>query len=400
MGWLNNLKRRWQTSVGQRLDLGDQLSEERRRATRVSLSVPVLYRVQGNGRDWKQAKKANFSQSGVRLSVTPPISVGARIDLEMKLPNIPKPFQTEGTVVWVAPFVGHRSTVQCGVVFEDLRRVSNKERLTAFIADKLCQFALHSISDLTARPAQSLGEMKAAYRLVYKEYLARGYCQPNPSQMHYNFYCFLPETCTFILERKGQLLGTISLMGGSACGLPMETLFPEQIAELRNPGRRLAEVGLLALDLEAIGKSARLFSLTNFQKQASLFRLFKVMFDYARFIVGATDLVIGMHPKHEVLYRYLTFEAIGPVRSYPGACGKPALPMRMDIRRTEETTLMDHGKGFYFLRESMPKEILEKRFHWTEETVRQFLKEKRPLWDQLSPVCRAHLETCYPGLTA
>ncbi len=367
---------------------------EKRSATRVSMSIPIRYRLLENGAYWKEGETQNLSNNGVRLAIPTTVSVGSWIEIEIQLPDAPKPVRLKGKVACCLPSFSAGLTL-CGVAFEDLRKVSQKDRLIHFIADKLCTLTLQSTSSLVCRPAESLEEIRQACRLLYQEYLARGYCEPDPSQMHYSFFCVLPETRIFILKRESQVVGTIALILDSPCGLPLEPLFPKEIAALRKPGRRLAEVGLLALDLKTVGKN--LFSLGNFRKQACLFRLFKMMFDYARF-AGMTDLVIGMHPKHATLYRYLTFKEIGPVRSYPGACGKPALPMWMDMEDTLKTVSTAYGKGAFFLKETAPRQTLEKHPSWTLGAVREFLIETRPLWEKLSPKVQEYLRTCYPGL--
>ncbi|MBI3615868.1 MAG: PilZ domain-containing protein [Candidatus Omnitrophica bacterium] len=366
---------------------------EKRGTSRVSMSVPVDYRILEEDVPFKRGRTMNLSENGARLMIPAVVTIGSWIEIKIKVSDSAKPVRVRGVVVWVVPSFSTGLT-SCGIAFEDLKRVSRKEKLIAFIADKICQLALESTSKLVCRPAETLEELKSAYRLVYKEYLARGYCQPNPSQMQYNFFSVLPGTCTFILKGEDKLFGTISLIVDSPCGLPMESLFPKEIGRFRAQGRRLAEVGLLALDLSAIGKT--FFSLTSFQKQACLFRLFKLMFDHARFVAGVTDLVIGMHPKHETLYRYLTFERIGAVRSYEGACGKPALPMRMDIPRTVASISQEEGKGSYFIRHTTPKETLETYYRFTPETVHELLMETRPLWEKLPETARVHLKSCYP----
>ncbi len=383
-----------------KLGLKEEVAQDLRKATRISIKLPAYYRINGNGADWKAAQTVDYSQNGVRLLVHTPVCRGMKISIEVRLPGMQKPAQLHGVVIWVGPAFNRGTQAECGVAFEDLRRIAppEKEKMTTFLADRLCQLALHLSRGLVCRPVESLEDLKEAYRLLYREYMARGYCQPNLAKMHYNLFCLLPDSCTFVLKRKDQLLGTISLLVDSPCGLPMESLFPEEIAKLRVPGRRLAEVGLLALNQTEIGKG--LFSLANLQKQAALFRLFKTMFDYARFVAGVTDLVIGMHPKHEALYRYLTFETIGPVRSYEGACGNPALPMRMDIPKTEATVPKGFGKGLYYLRtpRRQSQEQLQKRYHLDAQAAHQLLLKERNLWDKLSPSCQAHLSSCYPGL--
>jgi hypothetical protein len=264
------------------------------------------------------------------------------------------------------------------------------------MADKLCAIAIkHSIhQNIVGRPAETLPELKSAYHLTYKEYLARGYCEKHPSELHYSFFCVLPNTRTFLLERKDKLLGTLTLIVDSPCGLPMESLFPTIVENSRREGRRLAEVGLLALDQDAFRKKS--FLLTDFEKLTGSFWLFKIMFEYARRIAGVTDMLIAVHPKHEALYRYLTFEPLGIPLPYPSACGKLALPMRLDIEKARKNTPKSSPLRKYFFDLRGPVEILEKHFEWNHEVLQEFLMDTHPLWDKMPDKYRQYLKSCYP----
>ena len=74
-------------------------------------------------------------------------------------------------------------------------------------------------------------DLRAAFKLIYKEYHKRKYCESNEAGMHYSPYCLLPQTRTFMLKNQKQLLGTMTLIGDSPWGLPTESLFPEEIAK-------------------------------------------------------------------------------------------------------------------------------------------------------------------------
>lgn len=368
---------------------------ERRREPRISLSLPVRFRPKEKKFGWFAAQSIDVSRNGVRLSLGGQVQVGQQIDLDIKLPDVQKTVRLEGVVVWANPSQNGMS-MECGIAFKSLRKLTQKEKIMYFMADKICSMADRNSSQFTCYPARSTADLDKAYRLVYKEYLQKNYCSENPAKMHYTYYSLMPESRTFLLERTGNFVGTISLIPDSEAGLPLETIFPKEIKSFRGPGRKLAEVSLLALDGASFER--RTFSLTDFQKLTGSFRLFKILFDYARFVAGVTDLVIGMHPKHKELYKYLHFEEAGPVRSYPGAEGKPALLMRMDIEQKIRTVGTSKGAASYFLRNSITKEELERRFDWTPATVHDFLYGRKALINSLSEKQIAHLRHYYPGL--
>jgi hypothetical protein len=371
---------------------------DRRVEPRFLLSLPVFHRIKGRVTDsWIKTKSIDISQNGIRLAVESPVPVGSHLELDMKLPNYRKPIRLSGVVVWEKPSLNNGAGYECGVAFENFRnKVSIKGKMINFMADKLCGRALRSSEDMTCRPAMSREDLEAAYRLVYDEYQKRKICQPDPSSLQYSYYCLLPASRTFLLEMDGQLAGTISLIVDSPCGIPMETLFPDKIGKFRQRGHRIAEVSLLALDQKLFGHKT--FSLTDMRKLSASFKLFKIIFDYARFEAGVTDLFIAMHPKHQDLYQYLTFEPIGPVRSYSRAAGKPALPMHMDIARAVLTTPREMSIQRYFIEERLSPELLEPHFVWDAGTAREFLFHRRNLWNDLQPYQQAYLKVLYPNL--
>ena len=366
---------------------------EKRSGTRVSFGGQVRCRFFGDKkREFQEAKAIDLAHGGIRLLTPLEVKAGDHLELKVYIGKIKRTVKFTGKVIWSKPLKGGTFATESGVRFVDLKDPSH----IGFLADEICLLAKESWSRTGCRPAETLEELKAAYRLVYKEFLKRGYCAPNVSEMHYHFFCTLPESRTFFLEEKGKLLGTLSLIVDSPCGLPLEAVFHDELNALRKPERKLAEVGLLAMDESAFGEKR--FLLTNFQKLASTFKLFKIMFDCARFS-GVTDLIIGIHPKHEALYRYLMFETIGPVRSYPGVCGKPVLQMRLRMESAIQGASLGKIAPRYFVERATFPNVLKKHYPWTNQAVRELLVDTQSLWFKMSPVQQTYLKNCYPGLS-
>lgn len=367
---------------------------EKRKEARISFSLPIRYRSKGSPFRWFHSQSIDVSRNGVRIALDRKVPIGTALELDIKLPEIDKNVRLEGVVVWTNPSSNLPTAMECGIAFKNLRQLSNKEKVMYFMADKICSMAERSEKNFACRPVLSKNDLENAYRLVYKEYQLKNYCAKNKHGLHYSLYSLLPESRTFLLEKNEVIAGTVSLIADSPCGLPLETIFPGEIASLRKPGRKVAEVGLLALDSSSFNKGS--FSLTDFQKLTGSFRLFKILFDYARTIGGVTDLVIGMHPKHKDLYRYLHFETLGPVRSYPGAQGKPALLMHLDLAHVMSTASLKRGAGLYFLKDLMTHEELTRYMPWSKELFHEYLAKeviKKDLLDRN----RAYLDSIYPA---
>lgn len=390
------------------IDLAEALTtsqyEKLRIASRVPVDLPVKIRLRKKGFDfsgwlWQAARVTDYSTTGMGIQSVKsahPLEAGMGLDISVKFPDLDKQLALEAQIIWVKPMPRTPDHYQCGVLFTAFRR-DGRERLIGALAEKFCSYIGNYDKDLVVELVDSKESFDAATRLLYDEYFRRGYCEAHVSRRHYSYFTLLPDSRTFVVKRKGQLLGTLSLVVDSPCGLPMESEFSEEVAKLRRPGRRLAEVGLLALDLSLIGH--RSFSLSKFDKMASLFNLIKIMFDYARLKAGVTDLVICVHPKHQALYRYLTYEDIGPVKVYPGACKKPALPMHLDIQRSISGASLQSGKGSYFVTKRLPDDVLERKMTWTSEALHEFLVEKKPIWESMPASAKEYFRVSYPKLT-
>ena len=250
-------------------------------------------------------------------------------------------------------------------------------------ADRVFDFALQNPSSYVCQTAQTFEDSREAYRLVHQEYFERGYCKPKPSRTHYTYYCLLPKSRTFLLSKKGknQVLGTASLVLDSPYGLPIESLFPERLGQIRAEGKRLAEVTLLAVSAQEFGK--KIFSLTNVQKLIATFRLFKGLFTHARF-EGVTDLIIAVNPKHEKLYHCLTFESLGPARPYSGACDNLALLMHLDVIRFADVGFQEQRMvQKYFLEESNAHDPVKRPPHWDPVVLERLFLEAPSLPDEM-----------------
>lgn len=370
--------------------------EEKRLATRVSVDAEVWYRTGGGFSSWQLTKSKDYSSTGVRLVLLFPVAPGTAIDMKIKLAEMEQPLQMQGTIVWVAQTThrhAHNRIIECGVAFKNVQQRSQKDKLVYLLADKFCHLGIQATRHLSALPAQNIGELKACYEIVYKGYLSRGYCLPSESKMFYHYFSFLPKSRTFTLKENGKIIGTISVVVDSPCGLPMDKLFSKEMNSLRRQGRKLAEVTLLALDS---GKKKSLFSLANLEKQARLFRLFKIMYEYAHNEAGVTDLIIGVHPKHASLYKYLQFRPLASIKQYSGACGNLALPLHLQIAGLAEK--YSTAMRSFFTSDATSIDTLRGGLVLDAKTVAHFLTENQLMWPQIPERSQEYFFECYPEL--
>lgn len=167
---------------------------------------------------------------------------------------------------------------------------------------------------LKIRLARGAPQHAAARLLIRKMYAGRGYRVPEgvPSA----------NRVSLSVSDGDHVVGTLTLGLDGAEGLAADVLYPQELAQLRQAGRRLCEITQLAAD-------------TGLGARRVLFALFHIAYLYARRIQGATDVVIEVNPMHVRFYqRALGFEVLGPERLCPRVHA-PAVLLRLDFEYVE-----------------------------------------------------------------
>jgi hypothetical protein len=114
----------------------------------------------------------------------------------------------------------------------------------------------------------------------------------------------------------------MSLVCDSDSGLPMEAVYPDEIASLRLKGLSLAEVSCFA-ESQDDGDSS----------QSAVFQLMPLMAQLA-YRRGADLLLIAVRPRHARFYqRFLGFDAIAEERSHGRVCGTRGVALAADLNR-------------------------------------------------------------------
>ena len=185
--------------------------------------------------------------------------------------------------------------------------------------DLVCT-ALNRRSDIECRAASSREEIFDAFHLVYEQYQRSGLMQPNPCRMRITPYHLLPSTEVLVALEGGTMTCTMSVVRDGELGLPMESVYHEEVASLRLRGLSLAEVSCLADKQDPAVKS-----------QSALFQLMPLVAQLA-YRRGVDQLLIAVHPRHARFYkRFLGFDVIAEQRTYGQVCGKPAVALAADL---------------------------------------------------------------------
>lgn len=176
------------------------------------------------------------------------------------------------------------------------------------------------LGELEVRVASSIEDYVGAARLIHDGYVRRGLCTSHGSGVRLTPFSALPSTIVFVAFRRGELVGTISLVTDSSLGLPMEKIYGEEVDSVRRQGRRIAEVGSLCVAREYRGLGVT-------------YLLNKAMQLCAARLLGVQDLMIAVHPDAADLYEAtLCFDRIGGVKQYPSLNrSAPAAPLRLRL---------------------------------------------------------------------
>jgi hypothetical protein len=238
-----------------------------------------------------------------------------------------------------------------------------------------------TFDDLVFKIAETKSELEQAFRLVHDAYIREGYIHPHPSGIRVNLMNALPTTTTFVGIYKDRVIATISIYPDSDLGMPLDTLYQQEIDQLRQQKRRLAEVGILASEpnFRSLGCSIPLM-------------LNKMMYLYASQYLKLDDLVITVNPKHRHFYvNILLFEAIGAIKSYSNVNNNPAILLKFDLNVAEERfynvyqNQPEHKNLYHFfctqLHECihLPTKLAPVNV-WTEELIDYFFYQKTDLF--------------------
>ena len=207
---------------------------------------------------------------------------------------------------------------------------------------------------------RSLSEVLGAWRLLYETYLRVGFIQPGTQKLLLMPQAIGPQTLVVLGHVRDNIVSTISAIGDNPLGLPLDTVFPEELSKIRDKGGKLVEIGLFADRRDVLGQTGRTFH--------ALFELMRYTFYYGRHI-GATDYLCGIPPKRARLYqRTFGFFPVGEVKSYATVEGNPVQLMHGEISYGL-ANFNKHRALENFMAKPLHDELFQERFMFSEEDI-------------------------------
>lgn len=175
--------------------------------------------------------------------------------------------------------------------------------------------------NIQVKIASERSEWDQAFRLLAANYQARGYETPGGQPFRFSPHHILSETVTLVAKHEDRVVATLSLVPDTTVlGLPMESIFSDEIDALREQGRRLAEATCLADEGLTIPEFVRVFR--------ALIRL-AMQYHVSQ---GGDSWVISVNPRHRNFYqKVLGFVPVGSCRDYPTVQGHPAEAFMLDV---------------------------------------------------------------------
>lgn len=205
------------------------------------------------------------------------------------------------------------------------------------------------------RVARGRPELLAAYRLVYRRYLEKGYARPRPAGIVYQPRFALDTSRTLIATTDlGAIVGTMSVVGDNPSGLQLEEIYHAEVDLLRAAHRSVAEVTCLCIDSAPYIPGREVFTgLTKFAIHHACLR-------------GYDDLLLAIHPRHYRTYWH-AFRAypIGPCREYPSVDGNPAICCRINLHNLE-ANMTPRMRECYFRRVDPPSHYDGPAIGWAD----------------------------------
>lgn len=194
-----------------------------------------------------------------------------------------------------------------------------------------------------------------AWRLLYHSYRRAGYISENPYRIHTITEALHPNSLVLNAYpnthyQQTPMTTITAIMDHQAC-LPLDCVYPRELAQMRANGRTLMEIGLFGCQDEP---SSRI----------TLLDLMRYVAYYAYF-QRVDDLICGIPPHRANLYtRWLGFQPAGTVKTYGTVSGNPVILMHGDLRIMHAHN--SHLRAVnYFVNHPLTSDIFAQRFSFS-----------------------------------
>ncbi len=207
----------------------------------------------------------------------------------------------------------------------DARFVNLEQHIESPIIASVCE---HTAQQFSMKVANQPSDRKQAFQLCHDVYCRAGLISGEQRGLRVMRQHLADTTNVLIAQSLDEVVFTVSLVGDGEFGLPMQSLFGEEVGRMRAAGLHLAEVSCLASSIDPDQKRLR------FQTLVSMISL---LIQSAR-RRGVDRLLLAVHPKHAKAYQRL-FGCVpcSDVKSYAAVSGNPAVLCMHDFAQLDVT---------------------------------------------------------------
>lgn len=143
---------------------------------------------------------------------------------------------------------------------------------------------------VSIRLARNREEIRRADRLVFRNYVERGYWRNDETELAQNAYLRLPTRHVMVVVDGAHVIGTLSLILDSPLGMPSDSFQGEAVAALRRDGAALAEISAFA------------FAKDHPHQHTLLHFLMAFLARYSYYYAAVDRLLAVCTPKHARFY--------------------------------------------------------------------------------------------------
>lgn len=242
------------------------------------------------------------------------------------------------------------------------------------------------------RVARTREELEAAFSLVHREYCKRGYVEDGESNLRVILHNALPQTATFVALGDGRVQGTATVVPDSPLGLPMDECYRVEMTGLRNQGK-VCEIVMLALETRQNPERPERRS------APAVFHLFKVLVDYAKFVLAADFICVAVNPRHEAAFDHFHFQSLGGLKTYRSVNGAPALAKYLELASLKNGTRPTEGENRDAVFGGKPTEgsAYADKFTLTKKDLDYFFRDRSDVFSTASSECLDYIASCYDG---
>lgn len=207
------------------------------------------------------------------------------------------------------------------------------------------------LSTACIRLVSTPNELSRALSLVYDSYIEAELVEPNPFKLRALPHHALHTTDVILAKVDCEVYATATIIRDNSLGLPLESIFPDEVDNLRRQKLALAEVSCLA-DRRGVTSRELVNELMAFIAQRAKLK-------------GVDRLLIAVHPRHVKFYcRILGFDVFTGMRAYDTVRGNPAIGLFLDLNDLEVRSPKAYQRLFgswhsqeYLTASSLPRDV-------------------------------------------